>query len=267
MPRSDPSMPEDRRARFVPARTGSSLSPLPFVLVNMAMTADGKIATGNRAVGSFGSERDREHLLELRAGADAVLAGARTVDGNPVTLGPGSSKFRRQRLASGLTEYNLRVIVSGTGTINAKAEVFARRFSPLILLTTERTSKHRFKELAELVDEVKVCGCNEIDFVLALRWLRQKWRVKRLLCEGGGELNAALFRDGLVDELHLTWCPFIFGGREAPTVADGLGVDRLAQADSFQLHSMQAVENEMFLVYRRAPRRLPGGRVNAEVSG
>ena len=35
---------------------------LPFVLVNMAMTADGKIATANRAVHSFSSERDLEHL-------------------------------------------------------------------------------------------------------------------------------------------------------------------------------------------------------------
>jgi len=41
-------------------------SKLPFVLVNMAMTADGKIATANRAVSSFGSARDHEHLLELR---------------------------------------------------------------------------------------------------------------------------------------------------------------------------------------------------------
>ena len=53
----------------------------PFVLVNMAMTADGKIATANRAVASFGSVRDREHLLELRATADAVMAGARTGGG------------------------------------------------------------------------------------------------------------------------------------------------------------------------------------------
>ena len=53
---------------------------LPFVLVNMAMTADGKIATTNRLVSSFSSRRDGQHLLELRATADAVMAGARTVD-------------------------------------------------------------------------------------------------------------------------------------------------------------------------------------------
>ena len=45
----------------------------PFVLVNMAMTADGKIATANRRIHSFSSSRDLEHLYELRATADAVM--------------------------------------------------------------------------------------------------------------------------------------------------------------------------------------------------
>ena len=62
-------------------------SARPFVLINMAMTADGRIATANRAVSSFGSERDHEHLLELRATADAVMCGARTVESSVVTLG------------------------------------------------------------------------------------------------------------------------------------------------------------------------------------
>ena len=55
-------------------KTASARQPaasLPFVLVNMAMTADGKIATANRAVSSFSSRRDQRHLLELRATADA----------------------------------------------------------------------------------------------------------------------------------------------------------------------------------------------------
>ena len=54
---------------------------------------------------------------------------------------------------------------------------------------------------------------SELDFVEALRWLREKWNVRRLLCEGGGEINAGLFRQGVVDEIHLTMSPLIFGGR------------------------------------------------------
>lgn len=226
-------------------------SKLPFVLVNMAMTADGKIATANRAVSSFASARDHEHLLALRATADAVMAGARTVDSAPINLGPGPAKFRRERLKHGLAEYNLRVIVSRSGSINPRAKVFQRRFSPIIILTTRRADAGRINKLRTLADAVKVCGRKEINFRAAFRWLRKQWRVKRLLCEGGGELNDAVFRAGLVDELHLTFCPKIFGGRRAPTIADGKGLAKLGLAKRFRLQSASPCKAELFTVFAR----------------
>ncbi|HKW29994.1 MAG TPA: RibD family protein [Verrucomicrobiae bacterium] len=226
-------------------------SRLPFVLVNMAMTADGKIATANRAVSSFTSARDHEHLLALRATADAVMAGARTVDSAPINLGPGPAKFRRQRLKRGLAEFNLRVIVSRSGSVNPRAKVFQHRFSPILILTTHRANQGRLKQLRALADVVKICGRKEINFRAALRWLWKQWRVKRLLCEGGGELNDALFRAGLVDELHLTICPKVFGGRHAPTIADGRGFKRLANAERFQLKSIRCVKGELFTIFIR----------------
>ena len=225
-------------------------TPLPFVLVNMAMTADGKIATANRRVSSFGSRRDREHLLQLRATADALMAGARTVDSNPVTLGPGPAKYRRLRLRRGLAEFNLRIVVSRSGSVNPNAKVFQRGFSPIIILTTRRAPANRLKRLRAVAAAVKVCGMKQINFRSALRWLRREWGIKRLLCEGGGELNDALFRAGLVNELHLTVCPKIFGGRAAPTIADGLGAGSLARAARLELQSARRHGEEMFLVYR-----------------
>jgi riboflavin-specific deaminase-like protein len=224
-------------------------SRLPFLLVNMAMTADGKIATANRVVSSFGSKRDQAHLMELRTTADAVMAGARTADSNPVTLGPGSARYRRLRLRHGLEEFNLRIIVSGSGTVDPKAKIFRRRFSPIIILTSGRVSASRLKKLRAVASEVKICGAREIDFPRALRWLRQRWGIKRLLCEGGGELNDALFRAGLVDELHLTVCPRICGGRTAPTIADGLGAGGLSRAARLELVSARRHGDEMFFVY------------------
>ena len=221
----------------------------------MAMTADGKIATENRAVTSFGSARDHKHLLELRATADAVMAGARTVDSAAINLGPGPAKFRRLRLKNGLARYNLRVIVSGSGSLNPGAEVFQHRFSPILILTTGQTSKARLRQLRAVADEVKVCGRQEINFREAFCWLRWKWDVKRLLVEGGGGLNDALFRASLVDELHLTICPKIFGGRNAPTIANGRGFRRLAEALPLQIKSFKRIGNEVFAVFRREPQR------------
>lgn len=228
---------------------------LPFVFLNAAITADGKIAPANRHFEPFTTSRDRAHLLELRATADAVMAGARTVDLDRVNLGAGPAKYRRLRGRHGLAEQNLRVIVSGAGTINPAAEIFKHRFSPIIILASETISRRRLRQLQSLADEVKVIGKTEIDFPAALRWLRAQWKVRRLLCEGGGEVNAALFAAGVVDEVHLTMSPVIFGGRAAPTLADGPGVKLLAEAARLRLVAMKRAGQDLFLVYRKKTAR------------
>lgn len=218
----------------------------------MAMSADGKIATANRAVSTFSSARDHDHLYELRATADAVMSGARTVDLNNYTLSPGAECFRKLRLRRGLAEFNLRVVVSGSGSVNPAAEIFRHRFSPVIVLTSEHAPATALRKLRAVADAVKVIGKEEVDFPAALRWLRAEWNVQRLLCEGGGELNDALFRAGLVDELHLTICPRIIGGRQAPTIADGCGFPQLGGAFQLRLVSTKRVGDELFCRFRRA---------------
>ena len=224
---------------------------LPFIRVNMAMSADGKIATANRAVSTFSSPRDHEHLYEFRATADAVMSGARTVDLNDYTLGPGAERFRKLRRRRGLAEHHLRIVVSGSGSLDPNAAIFRHRFSPIIVLTSGQAPESALNKLRAVADEVKVVGSDEVDFLAALGWLRSEWNVKHLLCEGGGELNDALFRAGLVDELHLTICPRVIGGRKAPTIADGHGFARLGDAFQLQLTSTKRVGDELFCVFTR----------------
>jgi 2,5-diamino-6-(ribosylamino)-4(3H)-pyrimidinone 5'-phosphate reductase len=222
----------------------------PFVYVNMSMTADGKIASANRRIDSFGSPRDQAHLYYLRSRADAIMVGARTVEAGPVQLDAGSLRHRRWRLQHGLAEQPLRVVVSGSGSVNPGAEIFRNRNSPVLVLVTERITSFRLKRLQRVAAEVKIAGKTEIDFTGVLAWLNRAWQVRRVLVEGGGELNAALFRCGLVDELHLTLCPRILGGREAPTLAHGVGAANLADACRLRLISVRRVGDELFLVYR-----------------
>ncbi len=217
----------------------------------MAMTADGKIATANRGVHSFGSPRDLQQLYALRATADAVMNGARTIEISQSILDNGGKKFGRQRLKNGLAEQPVRVVVSGSGSIDPNARIFEKNFSPVIVLTTARISAKQRETLQKSGAEVKICGRTRLDFPAALRWLRTKWNVRRLLCEGGGELNQALFAADLVDEIHLTICPKIFGGRHAPTIAEGAGCLKLADAKKFDLKSMYAYEAELFTTFSR----------------
>ena len=231
----------------------------PFVYLNVATTADGKLAPTNRRFIPFSSKRDQELLIRLRTRCDAVMAGARTVDSVAVNLGPGGKKYRAIRLENGLGEYNFRVVVSGTGTLDPQAEIFKHKFSPLIVLVTARADKRSIHRLEQLGAIVKICGKRELDFRYAFRWLRKEWNVRRLLCEGGGEINGALFQADLVDEIYLTLCPTIFGGRNAPTMADGIGIEKLVAARRLKLKARQQVKDEMFLVY--SVTRQPAGRI------
>lgn len=227
---------------------------LPFLYLNVATTADGKIAPTNRKFEPFSTARDFDLLLKLRSGADAVMSGARTVDSAPINLGPGPKRYRQMRLRNGLAEYNLRVIVSGAASINPDAEIFKHTFSPIIVLACGMAAKQRLETIRALGAEVAVFGEKEIDFVKALQWLRVKWGVKRLLCEGGGEVNASLFRAGLVNEIYQTLCPVIFGGRDAPTMADGLGIVKLNEAIRLQLESRERHGDELYLHWRVMPK-------------
>ncbi|MDC0218982.1 RibD family protein [Verrucomicrobia bacterium] len=216
----------------------------PHVSINMAMTADGKIASANRAVSTFGSRADHAHLLALRDKADAILTGAGTLNSQAqVTLGPGPKSKDKPPL---------RIIASGSGRVDARHKIFRSPGTPVLVLSTDGISQARLKNLETAAHTVKIFGANEINFNLALVWLQKEWGVKRLLCEGGGQLNDALFRADVVDEVNLTVCPLILGGREAPTIAEGLGFAQLKDAAQFSLKSRREVGNELFLVYRKA---------------
>ena len=100
-----------------------------------------------------------------------------------------------------------------------------------------------------MADDVEIFGDAEMDFRAAFDWLEKKWRVKKILCEGGGELNTALIQQNLVDDIYVTLCPFIFGGRHAPTLADGVGVSSVKEATRLGLKSWKRVGEELYLVY------------------
>lgn len=226
------------------------MAQLPFVYVNVAMTADGKLAPANRHFVPFSSKCDQQRMMQLRSEADAVLSGARTVDMGEVDLGPGGRKWQKKRLEAGLPEFNLRIIVSGSASVNPDAHIFKTHFSPIILLVNRTAPQSRLNRLSKLVDDIHLSEGDSICFRTAFEWLREKWNVKRLLCEGGGEVNAPIFLEGLVDELHLTIAPIIFGGRNAPTLADGEGVARLDQAVKLRLKHLEKIGDELYTVYK-----------------
>jgi riboflavin biosynthesis pyrimidine reductase len=60
---------------------------------------------------------------------------------------------------------------------------------------------------------------------------------------------------GLIDQLNLTIAPFLFGGRDAPTLA-GRSLDFLPASVRCSLTDMRIVGDECFLTYRIKRQRL-----------
>ena len=214
----------------------------------MAMTLDGKVARASGGKATFGSKEDRRRLVELRARADAILVGAHTARSDHYAMGIPSSSLRAERVERGQREYPLRCVVSGSGSIGENLEIFRHDFSPILIFTTDKMPAAKRKRLEKKATVISV-GRRDIDWKKLLRILRKEYGVKKLLCEGGPTLNFALLKENLLDELYLTLCPKIFGGRNAPTLVEGEGFP-LQLARRARLVKIEQVGNELFTQWR-----------------
>ncbi len=86
----------------------------PFVLINAAVSLDGKLAPSSRRKVRLGSDRDRARMDRLRAGSDAILIGAGTLRAEDPPLQVKSQALRRGRARRGLPEELLEIVVSGS---------------------------------------------------------------------------------------------------------------------------------------------------------
>jgi len=222
---------------------------LPRVIINMAMSVDGKVSSRSREPTTFTSAEDKRRLLEIRALCDALVIGARTAAIERTTMSIPNAKLRATRLRRGQAPHPVRVIVSGRLTLSPDLPVFKRWTAPLILACTEaapRSRRERFTRLAEVI----VCGRREVDLKRLIQFLARRYRVRSILCEGGPTLNDAFFRAGVVHELYLTLCPRLVGGRQTPTLVDGQGFARLKDAARGRLIECRKGKEEWFFRYR-----------------
>lgn len=221
---------------------------LPFVFINTAMTADGKIDTVAREGAPISSESDWERVDRLRAESDAVMVGGYTLLREDPRLTVKSPKLRAQRAERGLPENPMKVgIVSklegspGGPSIPGDGKFLNSGPARVVVFTTRQTVEAEIERLRGRGAEVFVVGERRVDLVEALRTLR-KLGVERLMVEGGGTLNAELLRLKLVDEINLYIAPLIFGGATAPTIADGPGLAR-EEAVQLQLRNVLQLED------------------------
>jgi 2,5-diamino-6-(ribosylamino)-4(3H)-pyrimidinone 5'-phosphate reductase len=181
---------------------------MPHVIVNCAMTADGKIAGRERRQVRISSPEDLERVKKLRSEVDAVLVGVGTILADDPHL----------TIKGGPPDKNpLRIVLDSDGRTPDNARVLDGR-ARTIIVTSSRCSKTWPNAEPLRLGEVMV------DLRMLMRELDSRG-VKALLVEGGGETIYSFFADDLVDEYRVFVGSMVLGGREAPTPADGEGFD------------------------------------------
>jgi 2,5-diamino-6-(ribosylamino)-4(3H)-pyrimidinone 5'-phosphate reductase len=191
------------------------------VVVNAAVSADGKLSTQEREQVPISGSTDFERVDELRAESDAVMVGIGTVLADDPSLTVDDPVRTAIREADGEPIQPARVVVDSRCRTPPDARVLddeARTY----LLASEAAPENRVADLTDAGVTVIVAGEERTDLREALTDLEADG-INQLMVEGGGEVIYSLFDAGLVDELSVYVGSSVIGGRDAPTLVDGEG--------------------------------------------
>jgi 2,5-diamino-6-(ribosylamino)-4(3H)-pyrimidinone 5'-phosphate reductase len=197
----------------------------PYVHINVAATADGKIDSFERRGSTISSPRDKERVDKLRGEADAVMVGGHTLHDDDPSLTVKSEVLRAERLAHGFPPNPAKAALASRLHLKPDSRFLNAGPARIFLFTTSQTEAAQIHWLRSLGVNVYILGENRPDLLEVLQVLFDNG-VHRLMVEGGAILNFELMRLGVVDELTIYVAPMIFGGEAAPTIAAGPGLSR-----------------------------------------
>ncbi|MEG2005108.1 MAG: bifunctional diaminohydroxyphosphoribosylaminopyrimidine deaminase/5-amino-6-(5-phosphoribosylamino)uracil reductase RibD [Bilophila sp.] len=223
----------------------------PYVILKLAMTLDGRIAT-RTGHSQWITNEDSRHLVHaLRAGVGrakgVVLVGGNTLhaDNPALTARLESSEPICQPLAAAVTSR-----VPGPDSLYLLKE----RPQETILFTTPSGAA---TPRAALLRErgVRIFGIMQWktggkDILQILEHLRQEEGCPYVLCEGGGKLGLSLLESGLVDEFHLHIAPKVLGDNEARPLFDGRSPLSMDESLALRLAGMDRCGDDAHLLFR-----------------
>ncbi|MBV8377605.1 MAG: dihydrofolate reductase family protein [Verrucomicrobia bacterium] len=219
----------------------------PQVILNFAMTLDGKVSTARYTPSGFTSPLDKHRLLEIRSLGDALMVGRNTLQIDRMSMGLPDEELRKARVKRGQSEYPIRVVISNSGELDMNLNIFKHRFSPIVIYSTTSMPEHKQTELREKA-ELNLSTQERVSIEEVLNDLYERYQVRTLVCEGGPQLAQTLAELDAVDELFITVAPILFGGTRAPGLL-GASASYLPSSRMYRLESMKIEGDECYLHY------------------
>jgi len=216
----------------------------PYVILNAAMTLDGKIVTASNS-SNISGEEDLKRVHELRKEVDAIMVGIGTVladdprltvhkvdanpDDNPIRVVVDSKC--RTPIAARVTNKDARTIIAAAGEfkydflVSDRCEVFKKRGV-----------------------EFFFSGDTKVDLVSLMNHLAGEG-VETLMLEGGSALNFSMIKDGLIDEIRVCVAPKVVGGVNAKSLFGGEGFDTMDEGVNLKLKESFSLGKDLILIY------------------
>ena len=217
-----------------------SIRPDFRIIINSAMTVDGKISTIS-GDSKISSKEDLVRLHKLRSKVDAIMVGINTVIIDNPMLNVRINNIKKKSPS--------RIIIDSTGKIplNSKILRTASKINTIIIVTKE-ADKDIINKINSFGAKVLVIGTKSVN-LLKLFNVLYEMGYKKILVEGGGELNWSCITSGLVTDLILTISPKIIGGKKAITLVEGSGYSKISNGVNLRLVRVTKKKNNEIILY------------------
>ena len=193
----------------------------PFVILKIAQSLDGKIATAKGESKWITGKTARGKVHQLRNDLDAVLVGIGTVMKDDPSLDC--------RLRGGRNPY--RIIVDSRLRIPLKSKVLGYSDNKTIIATTNKASKRKIAQINTL--GAKVLVIKSKSGMVNLKTLMKelgKLDITSVMIEGGSSIASSAIASGIVDRVMFFVAPKIIGGTDSISSIGGKSPSLLGNA-------------------------------------
>jgi 2,5-diamino-6-(ribosylamino)-4(3H)-pyrimidinone 5'-phosphate reductase len=213
-----------------------------YVILNAAMSIDGKIST-RKNDSAISSKLDLVRVHKLRSTVDGIMIGISTVLEDDPML--------NVRYSTTGMKNPTRIIIDSKARIPLNSRIIdSSKKIQTIIAVTHNASSRKIKEIQKKGAQVLVYGNGKVNLRNVFQQL-EKMGLKKIIVEGGGEINWSVLKLGLVNELVVTISPVVIGGRDAKTLVEGKGFTNISDGIKMKLSNrIIQNKNEIVLFYK-----------------
>ena len=197
----------------------------PYVILNAAMTLDGKIATATGS-SNISGKKDLERVHEIRKECDGIMVGIGTVLAD-------DPRLTVHKIDAKPEDNPVRVVVDSKCRTPADARITNNDAKTIIAGANEYKEEfmksETYNELKKRGVKFFFSGDKRVDLKALMNYLHEEG-IGKLMLEGGATLNFSMIKAGLIDEISICVAPMVVGGADAKTFFDGDGFNTMDES-------------------------------------